>query len=149
MIIRKYRSSDCEEMAELFYETVHAVNKKDYSKEQLEAWADGKVDLEKWDRSFRRHDTVVAVEGRRIIGFGDMDRSGYLDRLFVHKNYQRKGVASAICDQLERRAAGKVFVHASITARGFFEKRGYRVVEEQQVVRKGVVFRNFVMEKPG
>ena len=43
MHIRPYRSSDCPALAELFYQTVHAVNARDYSPEQLDAWADGRV----------------------------------------------------------------------------------------------------------
>lgn len=55
-----------------------------------------------------------------IVGFGDMDETGYLDRLYVHKDYQGQGIASAICDELERFAAGKTFTtHASITAKLF------------------------------
>ena len=84
----------------------------------------------------------------RIIGFGDMDASGYLDRLYVHKDYQGQGVATAICDRLEEEIQTDAFsTHASITARPFFEKRGYTVVKAQQVVRKGVSIRNYVMRK--
>ena len=61
MDIRGYVSPDCRELAELFYGTVHCVNAGDYTEEQLAAWADGRVDLEAWDRSFRRHHTLVAV----------------------------------------------------------------------------------------
>ena len=50
MHIRKYQSSDCNEIAELFYHTVHTVNAKDYSKEQLDVWATGRIDLKKWDQ---------------------------------------------------------------------------------------------------
>jgi len=39
MIIRKYQPSDCKELTELFYNTVHIVNAKDYTKEQLDVWA--------------------------------------------------------------------------------------------------------------
>ena len=35
----------------------------------------------------------------------------------------------------------------SITARPFFERRGYRVVREQQVERQGIMLTNFVMIK--
>ena len=49
--IRKYKQSDCKELAKLFYHTVHTVNAKDYTEEQLNVWADGKVDLEKWNIS--------------------------------------------------------------------------------------------------
>ena len=31
MVLRRYRTSDCERMAKLFYETVHSVNAADYT----------------------------------------------------------------------------------------------------------------------
>ena len=140
MELREYRSSDCVQLAELFYQTVHSVNARDYTPAQLDAWATGKVDLAEWDASFRKHDTIVAVENSVIVGFGDMDDSGYLDRLYVHKDYQRRGIASAICDALEGRVPGtRMTTHASITAKPFFLHRGYRVVKKQNVIRRGVV----------
>lgn len=148
MVIRKYSSSDCEQLAELFYQMVHTVNAKDYTKEQLDVWATGWVDLEKWDKSFSEHYTVVAVENGLIAGFGDIDEAGYLDRLYVHKDYQNQGIATAICDELEQSVrADKITTHASITAKPFFEHRGYKVVREQQVIRGGIPLTNFVMEK--
>ena len=76
------------------------------------------MDLKAWDASFRAHKTIIAVKNGEIVGFGDMDETGYLDRLYVHKDYQGQGIASAICDELERFAAGKTFTtHASITAK--------------------------------
>lgn len=147
MFIRKYKSTDCKELAELFYNTVHTINAKDYTKEQLDVWASGQIDLENWDRSFQEHFTVVAVENGMIVGFGDIDTTGYLDRLYIHKNNQRKGIATAICDQLESKVQGKIVTHASITAKPFFEKRGYKVLKEQQVERKEIFLKNYVMEK--
>lgn len=52
MNIRKYKPSDCECLAELFYQTVHTVNAKDYSDKQLNVWATGSVDLKEWNHSF-------------------------------------------------------------------------------------------------
>lgn len=147
MQIRKYQSSDCREMTELFYETVHTVNLRDYSAEQADAWAPGNPDTDQWDRSFLEHYSIVAVEDGRIVGFGDIDESGYLDRLYVHKDYQRQGIAAALCDRLENHVSGKIEVHASITAKPFFENRGYRTVKKQQVERKGIFLTNYVMEK--
>lgn len=146
MLVRKYRSSDCGRLAKLFYNTVHRVNAKDYTKEQLDAWATGQVDEEEWDRSLREHYSVVAVDDGTIVGFGDISGTGYLDRLYVHADHQREGVASAICDRLEGAVQGKIVTHASITARPFFEKRGYIVTKEQQVERRGVLLTNFIME---
>lgn len=147
MIIRKYQPEDCRELAELFYDTVHTINAKDYAKEQLDAWADGKIYLAKWNQSFLAHYSLVAVEAEIIVGFGDIDSRGYLDRLFVHKDYQGQGVGAALCDRLERAAPGRVFTYASITAKGFFAQRGYLVVKKQQVKRQGILLTNFVMEK--
>lgn len=147
LAIREYQPSDSKELAELFYNTVHTINARDYAKEQLDAWAAGDVDLEKWDRSFQEHAAIVAVDGETIIGFGDIDHTGYLNRLFVHKDDQGKGVATAICSRLEQAVPGKTVTHASITARPFFEKKGYRVIKEQQVERHGVLLTNFVMVK--
>ena len=150
MTLRDYTKTDCAELAELFYDTVHTVNAKDYTQEQLDAWATGKVNLEAWNESFQAHHTVVAEMDGKIVGFGDMDETGYLDRLYVHKDYQRRGVATAICDALEQYSKASEFTtYASITARPFFEKRGYTVVREQQVERRGIWLTNFVMKKAG
>ncbi len=148
MIIREYIQSDCIELTKLFYNTVHTVNAKDYTKEQLNVWATGKVDLEKWNQSLLEHYTLIAIESNRIVGFGDIDKTGYLDRLYIHKDYQRKGIAAALCDRLEQtNNVTKIITHASITAKGFFEKRGYSVINQQQVKREGIILINYVMEK--
>ena len=95
-----------------------------------------------------RHFSFVAVEDGKIIGFGDIDDDGYLDRLFVHKDHQRREAASALCRELENAASFvRIPTHASITARPFFEKRGYRVLKEQQAERDGVLLTNYLMEK--
>ncbi len=146
MEIRAYQPADCKTLTELFYNTVHTVNAKDYTKKQLDAWATGTVDLEKWNQSLEEHYSLVALDGEKIIGFGDIDNTGYLDRLFVHKDYQRQGIATALCDKLEC-GFDKITTHASITAKHFFENRGYKVIKEQQVERQGISLTNYVMEK--
>ena len=147
MKLREYQQSDCRALTELFYNTVHTVNAKDYTKEQLDVWAIRQVDLEKWNQSLQEHYSIVVAEDDVIVGFGDIDKTGYLDRLFVHADHQGKGIASAICDQLEQFVRGNITTHASITARPFFEKRGYKVVKEQQVERQGIFLTNYVMIK--
>lgn len=148
MNIREYRPSDCAELTQLFYNTVHTVNAKDYTNEQLDVWAPEYADLEQWNCSFREHYSIVAVEDKAIVGFGDIDQAGYLDRLYVHKDYQRKGIATALCDKLEQTVqVNKIITHASITSKAFFQKRGYKVICEQQVERKGVFLTNYSMVK--
>lgn len=103
MVIRKYRSADCAEIAELFYNTVHTINAKDYNNIQLDVWATGNIDIATWDKSFLENNTLVAEANHIIVGFGVMNGNGYLDRLFVHKDYQGKGIASVIVNELENK----------------------------------------------
>lgn len=148
MVIRKYIESDVNNLANLFYDTVHHVNAEDYILEQLNVWATGKVDLDKWNQSFLEHYTVVAIDDDRIVGFGDIDQTGYLDRLYVHKDYLKRGIATAICNELEEVVdTVQITTHASITAKPFFEKRGYKMIKKQYVERSGIVLINYVMKK--
>lgn len=148
MNLRPYQPPDCPLMARLFYDTVHTVNAADYSPAQLAVWATGRVDLAAWNRSFLRRHTLVALEGGQLVGFGDIDQTGYLDRLYVHQGFQRRGVATALCDALESSFPfEKITTHASITAKPFFARRGYKLVTERQVERGGILLTNYVMEK--
>ena len=146
MIIRKYHASDCKELTDLFYNTVHNVNAKDYTKEQLNVWVTTQVDLEKWNESLQKHFSVVEFDVENIVGFGDIDKTGYLDRLFVHADYQRKGIATAICDQLEQTVQGNITVML-LYGGAFFEKRGNKTVKEQQVERQEIFLTNYMMIK--
>lgn len=150
IILREYEHSDIDDIVEIFYNTVHEICNKDYNKNQLNAWADGNINKEEWNKSFLEHHTVVAEICNKIVGFGDIDGC-YIDRLYVHKDYQNRGIATEIIRRLERYAYGcgemVITTHASITAKPFFGKLGYRVVKEQQVKRKGQNFKNYIMEK--
>lgn len=146
MEIREYREEDQAEILSLFYETVHTVNAKDYNEKQLDAWAPQDNDYEHLNAALRNNLTLIAIEDGKITGFADIDENGYLDHLFVHKDYQRRGIASALCSRIEE-GFKRIETHASITARPFFEKRGYVVVKAQDVKIRGEILRNYVMEK--
>ena len=100
MQLERYQPGEAAALAELFYRTVHAVCTADYTPAQLDAWADGRVNIAAWEKSFLAHDTLVARVDGKIVGFADLD-GGYLDRLYVHKDHQRQGVATALVQALE------------------------------------------------
>ena len=130
MKIRTYRPADCVPLMTLFYDTIHTVCTGDYTPAQLDAWAPADRDSAAWDRSLKSRTTLVAEENGQILGFGNIGPDGYLDLLYVHRDWQRRGVAAAICDFLETLyPVDRVTVHASKTARPFFEARGYQVLE--------------------
>lgn len=146
MRIRQYKNEDCDIVSRLFFETVHSVNAKDYSSKQLTAWANSPDRLKSRRKDLLEQYTLIAEIKGMIVGFGSIDNLGCLDLLYVHKDYQNQGIASALCNELEK-GFQVVKTVASITARPFFENRGYIVVKEQEVERLGVKLKNYVMEK--
>ncbi|MDF2653201.1 MAG: acetyltransferase [Paenibacillus sp.] len=154
MEIRSFTDSDINQIVSLFYETVHSVNKRDYSQEQLNAWApkdEEKLKLNTWKESLSHNVTYVAEIEGKIVGFSDMTPFGHLDRLYIHKDYQGQGIASALVNKLESEARGlgliEIDAEASITAKPFFERQGYRIIQSQVVERRGVKLVNFKMVK--
>ena len=93
------------------------------------------------------HHTIIAQQDDRILGFGDVDETGYIDRLFVEKEHQGQGIGSAILHELEEFTQGDNVVCPRVTARPFFEKNGYLVLRKQQVVRQGISLTCYWMKK--
>jgi N-acetylglutamate synthase-like GNAT family acetyltransferase len=152
MIIRRARDEDSEQIVRIFHETIHKVNVRDYTREQVDAWSPRMPNREEWTvRRLHTRATFVADEGGIIAGFGELERDGHVDCFYCHHEWQRQGVGSAILARIEREAAqlglGRLFTEASITAKPFFEARGFRVVARQTAVRRGVALVNFRMEK--
>lgn len=154
MKIIKYKETDIKEIVSLFYETVHSVNSKDYSQLELDAWApkeEKEFKMKSWQESLGKNITFVAKINNKIVGFSDITQNGYLNRLYVHKDYQGKGIATALVEILEVEAKKlnllEIDTEASITAKPFFEQRGYKIVCSQTVERKGVKLTNFKMKK--
>ena len=150
--IRRLTAQDIPEMRELFRATVLAVNSKDYTKEEVEDWASCGDSVEHWKELLAKNDYIGALDGQgNIIGFSSMSAEGYLHSMFVHKDWQGKGVATLLLSEVEKMARGygvhKICVEVSITARPFFEKRGYRVVKEQKARANRLWLTNYVMEK--
>jgi len=146
MILRQYKNEDCDIVSKLFYETVHSVNAKAYTAEQLSVWANNADSLKSRRNDLLKQYTLIAEISGIIVGFGSINKSGYFDLLFVHKDYQNQGVATALCNELET-GYSVIKTYASITAKPFFEKRGYVVVKEQEVERSGVKLKNYEMQK--
>lgn len=80
-----------------------------------------------------------------------MDKTGYLDRLYVHKNFQGIGITTALIHELEQRAREQGILYfttnSSITAKSFFQKHGYQVEAENKIIRNGITLINYKMRK--
>lgn len=145
--IRTATQQDLEAVTQLFRQTVLHV--KEYTEQQVTTWAASNKDNARWQDRIRRQHFLLAENKGKLVGFGSITADGYLDTLFVDKNFQRQGVASAIMDNLfayvKQQKVEIVHSEVSLTAKPFFEKYGFRVIKPQQVVLDGVVFVNYVM----
>ena len=149
IIIRNYQSQDLPALHRLFCDSILFVCQNDYTKEELLAWSQC-FETNSWEKSLQEHDSLVAQMDDVIVGFCDRDRS-YIDRLYVHKDYQHLHIATKLLkyqqQHAEQEGISVLTTHASRTAKGFFEKQGYRVLHAQKVERFSQVLENFVMEK--
>jgi putative acetyltransferase len=127
------------------------VNRADYSEEQVEAWAPRIPDPGEWHARMVARRTLVAEENGEVVGFAELEENGHLDMLYVRGDAVGRGVGRQLYEAAEHEARElgleAVSTEASVTARPFFERRGFRVAREQTVIRRGVELTNFVMEK--
>jgi len=150
MIIRIANNTDVSEIKSLFQETILSVNLEDYSLEQVECWAKRGDEYAIWEERINKQYFIVCEEDNFIVGFAALKPDGYLNSLFVHKNFQRQGVASLLLSHIEEYARQnqirEITVDVSITAKSFFEKKKYELLY-QQVVSIGIEMINYKMRK--
>jgi len=149
--IQKFTPADTGAMIALFYRSVHEVACQHYSPAQLDAWAPRDMNAEAWRHRCQNRQTWLAWEKDTLAGFLELEDDGHLDLLYVSPDYQRCGVARQLYQKAENHAYETgitlLFVEASLSARGFFESRGFKMISSQKVSRNGETLINFKMEK--
>jgi putative acetyltransferase len=151
MKIRLFEKQDAEKLARLFHETVREINIRDYSRNQVEAWAPDNIYFREWEKICSNRFTYVADDEGVIAGFGELELNGHIDCFYCHKNYQGCGVGRQIYQAIEVKALdlgiSRLVTEASITAKPFFQRMGFSIVKEQKITCRGEIFINYVMEK--
>ena len=151
-IIRAALQSDAVELKNLFQNTVLAINRRDYSQAEVEDWASCGDDLSNIEDMIKTHYFIVAVNQQsEIVGFSSITPQGYLHSMFVHKDFQGEGIATILLNEIEQYAITngimRITSEVSLTARPFFEKKGYIVEEEQKRKANQLSLTNFWMAK--
>jgi putative acetyltransferase len=150
MHIRKGTINDLGEIITLFQNTVRKVNAKDYTKKEIDVWANA-TNINNWKKCFENEVFFVAVKNGVIVGFSSIISTGYLNFMYVHHNHQREGIAESLLSQIEAQAfqfkCDKVFASVSITAKEFFLKQNYKVTSIENKLVGGIEFNNSVMTK--
>lgn len=150
-MIREYRATDLEGVVELFGRSVHEIACRDYAPEQLAAWAPAAPDVAAWAARLATGSVLVDESGDRLAGFARLADNGYIDLLYVHPHFQRRGTGARLMDTMVRmareRGVQRLTADASLTARAFFEAHGFVVTREQTVERRGMQLRNLRVER--
>ena len=150
--LRPLEEKDIPEMQHLFRSTVLNVNLKDYTKEEVADWASCGDDLLHWKELLSQHHFIGAFDEQdNMAGFSSMNKEGYLHSMFVHKDMQGRGVATQLLSEVEKMAKAygvtEITSEVSLTAKPFFEQKGYKVVKSQKCRANQLELTNFVMCK--
>lgn len=149
--IREYKESDASALWAIFYHTVRCVNIRDYSQEQVEAWAPDTFPSDIWQQKMREAQPFIAEIGNDIVGYADLQENGLINYFYCHAEHQGKGVGRCLIEHVlnvgESKGMRFFYSNVSVTARPFYEKFGFKVTQEQIVEVRGQQLINFVMEK--
>lgn len=146
--LRPAKISDLDELQELFVNTIESVCNQDYDPIQRKAWTSSVENKERWTSIISNQLVIVAEIQDKIVGFITLKDGIHVDLLYVHKDFQRKGIAQSLYSKIESKAESNILTSdVSITAIPFFEKNGFKIVERQAVKRKDTSLVNFKMNK--
>ena len=148
---RAYKSTDLASVIEIYTVSIRSLAASYYSPEQIAAWAPIPPDTARWQERLSHLHTIVAETDGVLAGFASYTHDGYLDFLFTHPAFARRGVATKLYQHVESAlravSAPRVTTHASLVARPFFDRHGFQLDAEECVECRGAYLCRFAMHK--
>jgi putative acetyltransferase len=149
--LRPFLAADTPLLAAIFAAAIEELTGDDYSEAQQQAWASAADDEEQFGKRLAGELTLIATLQNSPVGFASLRGADHIDMLYVHPSAVGQGVASMLCDALEKLAGGRgakgLTVDASDNAEGFFLKRGYVGKQRNTVTVGGEWLANTTMQK--
>jgi len=149
--LRPFLAADTPVLAAIFVASVEELTGDDYSEAQQQAWASAADDEEQFGKRLASELTLIATLQNSPVGFASLKGTDHIDMLYVHPGVVGQGVASMLCDALEKlagsRGAKSLSVDASDNAQEFFLKRGYVGKQRNTVTVNGEWLANTTMQK--
>jgi putative acetyltransferase len=149
--LRPFLAADTPMLAAIFVASVEELTGDDYSEAQQQAWAGAADDEEQFGKRLASELTLIATLQNSPVGFASLKGTDHIDMLYVHPGAVGQGVASMLCDALEKlagsRGAKSLSVDASDNAQEFFLKRGYVNKQRNTVTVNGEWLANTTMQK--
>ena len=149
--LRPLLPADVPVLAAIFAAAIEELTGDDYGEAQQQAWASAADDEEAFGKRLAGQLTLVATLQNSPVGFASLRGADHIDLLYVHPSAVGQGVASMLCDALEKlagaRGAKSLSVDASDNAQEFFSKRGYVATRRNTVTINGEWLANTTMQK--
>lgn len=149
--IRTYRLGDEAALYRVHYSAIHRIASRNYSEEQIQAWAPQDFDAKLWAQRIERINPFVAELQGEIVGYADLQQDGYIDHFFVSGEHPRRGVGAMLMNHILQTAAQgglhELTSDVSRTAQPFYERFGFVVVEQRLPERRGVIIPNALMRR--
>lgn len=151
MLFRRIQIGEEPVLFDIFHSAIHLVASRDYTPEQINAWAPADLDPAIWIKKVRDINPFVVEINEKIVGYADVQSSGYIDHFFVSGHHQRHGVGSLLMSTIFNEAAKlgvtELTSDVSLTAQPFFEKFGFNIIEQRLPKLRGVIVPNALMRK--
>lgn len=151
MKIRRYKPGEEIQLMEVFVSSVRENAANYYSLEQLQAWAPNSIDREEWKNKMHRINPFVILDNDKILGYADLQSSGYIDHFFVRGGYSGRGIGKQLMNFLLQKAKEKDITElssdVSLAAQPFFKKFGFKPIISKKVEVRGVELENALMRK--
>jgi putative acetyltransferase len=149
--LRPFLAEDTPMLAAIFVAAIDELTAEDYSEAQQQAWMAAADDEKQFGKRLAGELTLIATLQNSPVGFAALRGADHIDMLYVHPGVAGQGVASMLCEALEKLAGGRgakaLTVDASDNAEGFFAKRGYVAKQRNTVTVNGEWLANTTMQK--
>lgn len=147
--IRPYQPGEESALYAVHYSAIHLVSRRDYTAEQIRAWAPYDTNMCQWANRIRAINPFVAELAGELVGYADLQSSGYIEHFFVSGKHSGQGIGTRLMQHLfqEAKARGIAEIRSNVsrTAQPLFERFGFQVVEQRLPERRGVIVPNALM----
>jgi len=147
--IRDFQAGDAPALRAVFESAIHEVAIRDYTPEQVDAWAPREHDAADWAEHMQDLAPFVAERGGEIVAYADVQPDGYIDHFFVSAAAAGQGVGGALMRRIlacaHELGLPGLTSNVSLTAQPFFAHFGFEIVEQRVVEVRGAELRNAAM----
>lgn len=156
ILIRRAQHTDAHKIIDVHVRSIRDVCSADYTPEQIEAWAGRKFKPELWCQSIDRDYVWVVELNSEVVGFGHLaimsETTAEVMGLYFLDVLRGKGAGKSLLKQMNEVAisqgAKKLELHATITAKTFYESQGFvQMPGKCSVEMQGVDIPCYPMEK--